>query len=131
RLEVGLPMVAAVLTIVGYSLNDTIIIFDRVRENLHGLARKADFPSVLYRSINETLPRTVLTTATTLATLVTLFLLGGSTLREFAMILIIGIVLGTYSSIFIAAPALLAIENRWPAERKKAARTPTRAKASA
>jgi preprotein translocase subunit SecF len=131
RLEVGLPMVAALLTIVGYSLNDTIIIFDRVRENLHGLARKADFPSVLNRSINETLPRTVLTTGTTLATLVTLFLFGGSTLREFAMILIAGIVLGTYSSIYIAAPALLAIENRWPAERKKPARTTARAKASA
>jgi preprotein translocase subunit SecF len=131
RLEVALPTVAAVLTIVGYSLNDTIIIFDRVRENLHGLARKADFPAVLNRSINETLPRTVLTTGTTLAVLLSLFLFGGSTLREFAMILIAGIILGTYSSIFIAAPALLEIENRWPAERKKPARTTTRAKASA
>jgi preprotein translocase subunit SecF len=129
RLEVALPTVAAVLTIVGYSLNDTIIIFDRVRENLHGLARKADFPSVLNRSINETLPRTVLTTGTTLAVLLALFLFGGSTLREFAMILIAGIILGTYSSIFIAAPALLEIEKRWPAERKKPTRTPARAKA--
>jgi preprotein translocase subunit SecF len=129
RLEVALPTVAAVLTIVGYSLNDTIIIFDRVRENLHGLARKGDFPAVLNRSINETLPRTVLTTGTTLAVLLSLFLFGGSTLREFAMILIAGIVLGTYSSVFIAAPALLEIEKRWPAERKKPARTPARAKA--
>lgn len=129
RLEVALPTVAAVLTIVGYSLNDTIIIFDRVRENLHGLARKADFHAVLNRSINETLPRTVLTTGTTLAVLLALFLFGGSTLREFAMILIAGIILGTYSSVFIAAPALLEIEKRWPAERKKPTRTPARAKA--
>ncbi len=118
--EVSLPTVAAVLTIVGYSLNDTIVIFDRIRENLAGAGRREPFITVLNRSINETLPRTVLTTATTLATLLALFLFGGAVIRDFALILIVGIVLGTYSSIFVAAPALLEIEKRWPAERKKA-----------
>jgi preprotein translocase subunit SecF len=130
RLEVALPTVAAVLTIVGYSLNDTIIIFDRIRENLHGLGRRSDFKDVLNRSINETLPRTVLTSGTTLATLFALFLFGGSVIREFALILIVGIVLGTYSSIFVAAPALLEIDRRWPGERKRAKPAPARAKAS-
>jgi len=120
RLEVALPMVAAVLTIVGYSLNDTIIIFDRIRENLRKPGRRGDFIGILNRSINETLPRTVLTSGTTLATLFALFLFGGAIIRDFALILIIGIILGTYSSIFVAAPALLEIEQRWPAERKKA-----------
>ncbi|MGH7505532.1 MAG: protein translocase subunit SecF, partial [Longimicrobiales bacterium] len=130
QLEVGLPMVAAVLTIVGYSLNDTIVIFDRIRENLHGLGRRADFEALLNRSINETLPRTVLTSMGTLATLVSLVVFGGDTLREFAFILIVGIVLGTFSSIFIASPALLEIEKRWPVERKKAGR-PAKARATA
>jgi preprotein translocase subunit SecF len=119
RLEVALPMVAAVLTIVGYSLNDTIVIFDRIRENLHGAKRRDDFTGILNRSINETLPRTVLTSGTTLVTLLALFLFGGTIIRDFAFILIIGIVLGTYSSIFVASPALLEIEKRWPGERKK------------
>jgi preprotein translocase subunit SecF len=129
RLEVALPTVAAVLTIVGYSLNDTIIIFDRIRENLHGLGRRDELADIMNRSINETLPRTVLTTGTTLATLVALFLFGGSVIREFAMILIAGIVLGTYSSIFVAAPALLEIDRRWPAERKRVKPAAARAKA--
>jgi preprotein translocase subunit SecF len=120
RLEVALPTVAAVLTIVGYSLNDTIIVFDRIRENLRSSARREDFSAILNRSINETLPRTVLTVSTTLVTLVALALFGGVIIRDFAVIMIVGIVLGTYSSIFIAAPALLMIEQRWPGERKKA-----------
>jgi preprotein translocase subunit SecF len=129
RLEVALPTVAAVLTIVGYSLNDTIIVFDRIRENLKTTGRRQDFAGVLNRSLNETLPRTVLTVATTLATLLALFLFGGEIIRDFALIMIVGIVLGTYSSIFIAAPALLEIERRWPAERKRA--RPVRATAKA
>lgn len=129
QLEVALPTVAAVLTILGYSLNDTIIVFDRVRENL-GTMRREDFTRILNRSINETLPRTVLTSGTTLVTLISLFLFGGSTLRDFALILIVGIIIGTYSSIFVAAPALLEIERRWPGERIKT-RTRVRAGASA
>jgi len=119
RLEVALPTVAAVLTIVGYSLNDTIVIFDRIRENIKISGRREEFTSILNRSINETLPRTILTVATTLATLITLFLFGGEIIRDFALIMIVGIVLGTYSSIFVAAPALRIIEERWPGERKK------------
>jgi preprotein translocase subunit SecF len=125
RLEVSLTTVAAVLTILGYSLNDTIVIFDRIRENLKS-SKRVDFIAVLNRSINETLPRTVLTTGTTLATLVALYLFGGVIIRDFAMILIAGILLGTYSSIFVAAPALLEIEKRFPHEHKqpRRARTP-------
>ena len=129
RLEVALPTVAAVLTIIGYSLNDTIIIFDRIRENL-GTGRRMDFVALLNRSINETLPRTVLTAGTTLVTLLALFLFGGEIIRPFALILILGIVLGTYSSIFVASPALLAIEKKWPGERTKASR-PVRARTPA
>ena len=120
RMEVALPTVAAVLTIVGYSLNDTIIVFDRVRENLGGSLKRESFVTILNRSINETLPRTVLTSGTTLVTLLALFLFGGGTLRDFAMIKIFGIAVGTFSSVFVAAPALYEIEKRWPGERVKA-----------
>jgi preprotein translocase subunit SecF len=113
RLDVSLDAVAAVLTIVGYSLNDTVIIFDRIREHLKG-RRNVDLKAVLNLSINETLPRTILTISTTLATLFALFLLGGNIIRTFAEILIMGILLGAYSSIFVASPALLEIERRWP-----------------
>jgi preprotein translocase subunit SecF len=123
RLEVSLPTVAAVLTIVGYSLNDTIVIFDRIRENLAS-SRRADFIGILNRSINETLPRTVITAFTTLAVLFSLFLFGGAIIREFALIMIVGISLGTYSSIFVASPALLLIEQKWPGEQVRGVRKP-------
>ncbi len=114
RFEVSLTTVAAVLTIVGYSLNDTIVIFDRIRENLKKTARKhMDLKELLNRSINETLPRTMLTASTTLATLLSLAIFGGSLLREFAIIMILGIILGTYSSIFVASPLLYEIEKKW------------------
>lgn len=126
RLEVSLTTVAAVLTILGYSLNDTIVIFDRIRENMAS-SKRIDFVATLNRSINDTLPRTILTTATTLATLLALFLFGGAIIRDFALILIAGITLGTYSSIWIASPALLEIEKRFPHQQKqpRKARTPT------
>ena len=125
RLEVSLTTVAAVLTIVGYSLNDTIVIFDRIRENLFA-TKRARFIETLNRSINDTLPRTVLTTGTTLATLLALYLFGGIIIRDFALILIAGILLGTYSSVFVASPALLEIEKRYPHQQKqpRKARTP-------
>jgi preprotein translocase subunit SecF len=129
RLDVSLTTVAAVLTIVGYSLNDTIIVFDRIRENLKGSGRRVGLVEVLNRSINETLPRTVLTSATTLVTLLALFLIGGAALQEFALILILGIVIGTYSSIFIASPMLYYIEQRWPREAARATSRPARVKA--
>jgi preprotein translocase subunit SecF len=113
RLEVSLVVVGAVLSMVGYSLNDTIIIFDRIREDLHKY-RRDDFISVLNRAINETLPRSVLTHTTTLATLVALAVLGGQVIRPFALVMAFGVFTGTFSSIYIAAPLLLAVERRWP-----------------
>lgn len=130
QLEVELTMVAAFLTIVGYSLNDKIVVFDRVRENLKHAGRHESFTDLLNRSVNETLPRTVLTGGATLGTLASLFIFGGSAIRDFAFIMFMGVVLGTYSSIFIACPALLAIEQRWPGERKKARVTRQPAKAA-
>jgi preprotein translocase subunit SecF len=114
RLEIALPTVAAILTILGYSLNDTIIVFDRIRENM-GMkgARKLDQIDLVNRSINETLPRTILTSGTTLAVLVALLVLGGAVIRDFTIVLILGVVIGTYSSIFVASPALIEIQKRW------------------
>lgn len=113
RLEVSLFVVAGLLTIVGYSLNDTIVIFDRIRENLHRLKRES-FESILNRSINETLPRTFFTGTTALGSLAALSLLGGDVVRPFALLMLFGVVVGTFSSIYIASPVLLAIEKRWP-----------------
>ena len=114
RVEIALPTVAALLTIVGYSLNDTIVVFDRVRENLGKKGGRKEDPAVLVnRSINETLPRTVLTSGTTLAVLMALLILGGAVIRDFTIVLILGVVIGTYSSIFVASPALLEIQKRW------------------
>ncbi|MGE0439888.1 MAG: protein translocase subunit SecD [Gemmatimonadales bacterium] len=113
KLEVSLVVVAAFLTMVGYSLNDTIIIFDRVRENLHK-HRRDDFATILNRSINETLPRSILTHGTTLATLTALAIFGGEVIRPFSLVMFFGVFTGTFSSIFIAAPVLLWIEQKWP-----------------
>lgn len=113
HMEVSLTTIAAILTVLGFSMHDTIIIFDRVRENLAKSGKKIDFIEILDRSINETLPRTVLTVGTTLATLLALTLLGGHTISGFALIMFVGIVLGTYSSVFVASPLLYEIEKRW------------------
>ncbi len=130
RLEIDLPTVAGILTVVGYSLNDTIVVFDRIRENMGKKgARKLDQAELVNRSVNETLPRTVLTSGTTLAVLFSLLVLGGAVIRDFTIILILGIVVGTYSSIFVASPALLEIQKRLGVgggrERKKRARPAT------
>jgi preprotein translocase subunit SecF len=113
RIEVSLVVVGAVLSMVGYSLNDTIIIFDRVREDLRKM-RGVPFAAVLNRAINETLPRSVLTHGTTLSTLLALALLGGEVIRPFALVMFFGVFTGTFSSIFIASPVLLWIEQKWP-----------------
>lgn len=114
RVEIALPTVAAILTIVGYSLNDTIVVFDRIRENLNKKgARKEDPIDLINRSINETLPRTVLTSGTTLAVLGALVILGPAVILDFSIVLILGVLVGTYSSIFVASPALLEIQERW------------------
>ena len=114
RIEIALPTVAAILTIVGYSLNDTIVVFDRIRENLNAKGGRREDPVVLVdRSINETLPRTVLTSGTTLAVLSALLIVGGAVIRDFTLVLMLGVVIGTYSSIFVASPALLEIQKRF------------------
>jgi len=104
--EVDLPIVAAILTIIGYSINDTIVVFDRVRENMRRI-RKQPIEKVIDASINETLSRTLLTSFTTLIVVVALFLLGGPVIHNFAFALIIGIAVGTYSSIYIASPVVI------------------------
>ena len=109
--EFTLAIIAALLTIIGYSLNDTIIIFDRIRENLRKYHKKP-LDVILNRSINETLSRTVLTSATTLFVVVTLFVMGGGIIHDFAFALIVGIVVGTYSSVFVASPILLAWQGK-------------------
>ncbi|MEK7240835.1 MAG: protein translocase subunit SecF [Gemmatimonadota bacterium] len=113
HLEISLTVVAAVLTVIGYSLNDTIIIFDRVRENLHK-NRKMSFYDLLNLSVNETLPRSILTHATTLAATVSLLLLAGEVIRPFAWVMSFGIFTGTFSSIYVASPILMWIENKYP-----------------
>jgi preprotein translocase subunit SecF len=113
RIEVSLFVVGALLSVVGYSLNDTIVIFDRVRENLRR-SKREDFVGILNTSINETLPRTALTSGTSFAVLLALATLGGEVVRPFALVMLFGVVVGTYSSIFIASPVLLDIERRWP-----------------
>ena len=114
RVEIALPTVAAILTIIGYSLNDTIVVFDRVRENLNAKGGRRENPVALVnRSINETLPRTVLTSGTTLVVLLALLIFGGAVIRDFTTVLILGVLVGTYSSIFVASPALLEIQRRW------------------
>ena len=113
QIEFSLPVVAAILTIVGYSINDTIVIFDRVRENLPLLRRKKeqDFEELLNKSINQTLSRTILTSGTTLLALLSLYLLGGAVIKGFALTLLIGIIVGTYSSIYQSC-AYLALWNK-------------------
>ena len=109
--EFTLPIIAALLTIIGYSLNDTIIVFDRIRENQRKL-HKNRLNSIINRSINETLSRTILTSGTTLAVVISLFVLGGGIIHDFAFALLVGVCIGTYSSIFVASPILLAWQGK-------------------
>jgi preprotein translocase subunit SecF len=109
--EFTLPIIAALLTIIGYSLNDTIIVFDRIRENLRK-HHKNPLEIIINRSVNETLSRTILTSLTTLVVVVALFVLGGGIIHDFAFALLVGIVVGTYSSIYVASPILLAWQVR-------------------
>jgi preprotein translocase subunit SecF len=120
RVEIALTTVAALLTIVGYSLNDTIVVFDRVRENLNKKGgRREDPVALIDRSINEVLPRTVLTSTTTLAVLMALLVLGGAVIRDFTLVLILGVLIGTYSSIFVASPVLMEIQQRYGVKESK------------
>jgi preprotein translocase subunit SecF len=115
RFEISLTVIAALLTLVGYSMNDTIVIFDRIREN-NRLLRRESFADVVNKSINQTLSRTILTSGLTFLTVLVLFLMGGQVLRAFSFALVVGIVVGTYSSFGIAAPLVVAW-NRWRGQR--------------
>jgi preprotein translocase subunit SecF len=118
-MEFDLRVLAALLAILGYSLNDTIIIYDRIRENLE-LRTKRDLPEVLNQSVNQTLSRTVLTSGTTIMALLSLYFLGGEVIRPFAFAMLIGVIVGTYSSIYIASPILLLLEEWMGAPSAKA-----------
>ena len=104
--EISLSVVAAFLTIVGYSLNDTIVIFDRIRENIKGM-RSSEFSSIVNQSINSSLSRTIITSTTTFGVVFVLWLLGGEVIHNFAFAMIIGVIIGTYSSIYVASPIVL------------------------
>jgi len=108
QLEFTLPVLAALLAVIGYSLNDTIVVFDRIRENFRKL-RDTETEETMNVSINQTLPRTILTSLTTLLVLIALYFYGGDALNGFAATLIIGVLIGTYSSIFVASPSVLAL----------------------
>ena len=107
--EFNLPIVAALLTIVGYSLNDTIIIFDRIRENEKQMDRK-NFREIVYKSLNSTLSRTIVTSLTVFIVVLVLFLYGGGVIHDFSLAFLIGVVAGTYSSIFVASPVYIALK---------------------
>ena len=120
--ELSLTVIAAILTLVGYSMNDTIVVFDRIRENLR-LSRREGMTEVVNRSINQTLSRTVLTSGLTFLTVLALFAFGGQVLRGFSFALVVGILIGTYSSIAVAAPMLVAYQD-WRASKGKSAVLP-------
>jgi preprotein translocase subunit SecF len=120
--EISLTVIAAILTLVGYSMNDTIVVFDRVRENLR-LSRREPLTDLVNRSINQTLSRTVLTSGLTFLTVLSLFIFGGQVLNGFSFALVVGILIGTYSSIAVAAPMLVAWQE-WRAGKGKAASLP-------
>jgi len=110
--ELSLPVVAAILTIVGYSINDTVVIFDRIREDKK-LMKKASLKETIDTALNETLSRTVLTSTTVMIVVLSLFLLGGEVINDFAFVMLVGLISGTYSSIFIAAPLII----DWPSKK--------------
>tara|TARA_Y100001968_G_C19208570_1_gene643601 strand:- start:248 stop:874 length:627 start_codon:yes stop_codon:yes gene_type:complete len=113
NIEIGISIIAALLTIVGYSLNDTIVVYDRIRENIAKLINDKK-QHIINRSLNETLNRTVITSFTTLLVVVVLFLYGGIVLQSFALTLIIGVFIGTYSSIYVASPIMFYFEEKYP-----------------
>ena len=109
--EISLPIIAAFLTIVGYSLNDTIVIFDRIRENLKVLKRET-YTKIINQSINESLSRTIVTSLTTFVVVMVLWLFGGEVIHNFALAMIIGVIIGTYSSIYVASPIVIYLHDR-------------------
>jgi preprotein translocase subunit SecF len=127
--EITLTVIAALLTLIGYSMNDTIVVFDRIRENL-ATSRRESLADVVNRSINQTLSRTVISSGLTFLTVLSLYLFGGEVLHGFSFALVIGILIGTYSSIAVAAPMLVAYQE-WRTKRGKVATLPAGRKAKA
>jgi preprotein translocase subunit SecF len=112
--DITLLVVTALLTLAGYSLNDTVVLFDRIRENLKLFRKKGSYASTINSSINEVLSRTIITSLTTFAVVLTLFLVGGEVVHDFALALMLGIIVGTYSSVFVASPIIVEWERRAP-----------------
>ncbi len=119
QLEITLPIIAAFLTIVGYSINDTIVVFDRIRENLK-LLRRDTYETIVNTSVNQSLTRTIITSLTTMIVVVILYFFGGSVIHNFAFALIVGILIGTYSSIFVASPIVVDWELRSQEKKSRA-----------
>jgi len=111
--EFTLPVIAALLTVIGYSLNDTIVVFDRIRDNLK-LRRGMPLGELLNMSINQTLSRTILTSGTTMLVIAAIFVLGGAVIHDFAFALLVGVGVGTYSSIYVASPILMLFDKKKP-----------------
>ena len=117
-IEVGIPFVAAMLTVLGYSVNDTIVVYDRIRENLMRFGSKEGFERIVNRSINETLARSINTSLTVIIVLLAIIFFGGATIQAFSLALLIGVIAGTYSSIFIASASLV-VSYHWDQKRKR------------
>ncbi|NLP03301.1 MAG: protein translocase subunit SecF [Fibrobacter sp.] len=113
-LEISLTFIAAIMTIVGYSLNDTIVIFDRIRENMRGGLKGRKFPELVNSSINQTLSRTINTSVTTLFVVSALYFIGSEAIKDFALAMLVGVIAGTYSTIYIASPILIFWHNKKP-----------------
>ena len=120
QLEISLVVVAAFLTIVGYSLNDTIVVFDRIREN-QKILRRESLPGIINISLNQTLSRTIITSLTTLLVVVVLFIFGGEVIHNFSFALLVGVIIGTYSSLFVASPIVLEWQTKIDAKKSKSA----------
>jgi preprotein translocase subunit SecF len=116
--EFTLTIIAALLTIIGYSINDTVVVFDRIRENMRKSPNQ-ELGDVINASINQTLSRTILTSFTVFLVLISLYFFGGVVIHDFAFILLVGVVFGTYSSVFIASPLVLVWESLFPSKRKR------------
>jgi len=115
--EISLTVIAALLTLVGYSMNDTIVVFDRIRENVR-LKKRGDFLDLVNISINQTLSRTILTSGLTFLAVLSLYLFGGEVIHSFALALVVGVIIGTYSSIAIASPVVVYF-HQWSSERRR------------
>jgi preprotein translocase subunit SecF len=129
--EMSLPVVAAFLTLIGYSTNDTVVIFDRIRENLRNRKQTDDLPAVINDSINQTLSRTLITSGLTWLTVLALFFFGGEVLNPFSFVLTIGIVVGSYSTIYVASPILVTWNNLLEKRKRAAAAKPSDKKPAA